>query len=381
MLTRVRVGFALLACLLLVPLGVLIARSFESLERERDLQHASVANRVFDEAERALVGFVREEQARPADEYRNGLRPTQPFVLGYFQVDRSGRFELPYAQTGRESELRTAVQRFAPPPAEAPLQKKLAEAKSEPAERFADAGQAPGTARNVQSLDLLTDRKRSAPAPEKRQLRREEEAKSGLSSSTAALERLGEIAKSKARDEIVAEADAPAPSVTFSRTSGGSADAARDDAAAQLELGRAAEPPAANAPVRAASRAKPEIASEPIAPAPAPDLLAARPNIAPSRLSGERVDAARMLLYRTALLDDGVPYRQGLWVDLEGLGEWLRERVLGESELRDSLELVLLSAEPASGPTLPDGRFIYEYRFAEPFDGLQARLSMTPLGD
>jgi signal transduction histidine kinase len=368
-LTRVRTGFALLAVLLLVPLGVLIARSLETLERERGLQHASVANRVFDEVERELAGFLREEQARPADQYRQSLQPSQPFVLGYFQIDRNGRLETPYAQPGRELELRAAAQRFAPPPRDAAPARRQAEfsdklgkrAKTE-STREAEAQPPTGTARNVQSVDLITGRE-TAPSAAQKRLLAPKESKSGLSSSSAALEQLGEIAKSKARAEI--EPERPT----------------EDEADLQAAPSPAAEPnrgalddAVANVPVQRAGNTRTQ-GGGPLG------SLAGRANIAPSRLSGERVDAARMLLYRTALLDDGVPYRQGLWVDLDGLGEWLRGRVLGSSELRDSLELALLAVDAGPGPALPDGRFVYEYRFAEPFDALQARLAMTPLGD
>ena len=61
MLRRVRTGFLLLGLVLVVLLGLLLSRAFESLEREREVRHAAVATRVFDEAERALGEFLSEE--------------------------------------------------------------------------------------------------------------------------------------------------------------------------------------------------------------------------------------------------------------------------------------------------------------------------------
>jgi len=401
-LTRVRVGFALLAVLLLAPLGLLIARSLETLERERELQHASVANRVFDEAERELAAFLREEQARPADQYRDpgaqALRPSQPFVLGYFQLDRSGRLEMPYAQPGLERELRDAVRSAEPPRSDSPA-RVLAE-KQERESASASAGpadvlQAPGTARNVQSVDLFTGRESAPEAPALRSKSDAAQPKSKPSSSEA-LEQLGKIAKLNARAEIVAEAESPSVDASEDlRDRAYSASAPERDAKRNLGAGQPAPPQTADAVAR--RRVGPP-ASRGRAAAPALEESLARGAlgagaggkagaaggrsvIAPSRLSGERVDALRMLLYRTALLDDGVPYRQGMWVDLAALGAWLRQRVLGESELRDSLELELLTASIEAVPGLPDGRFVYAYRFAEPFEDLQARLSMIPLSD
>jgi signal transduction histidine kinase len=73
--------------------------------------------------------------------------------------------------------------------------------------------------------------------------------------------------------------------------------------------------------------------------------------------------------------------RQGLVVSVDALGDWLTRRVLGESELRDSLELILQSSSPAPSRDLPSDRYVYDYRFADPFESLSLRLAISPLDD
>ncbi len=69
MLRRVRIGFVVLAVALLAPLALLLGRTVESLDHERELRHEAVASRVFDEAERLLSEFLHREEERPADHY------------------------------------------------------------------------------------------------------------------------------------------------------------------------------------------------------------------------------------------------------------------------------------------------------------------------
>ena len=80
---RIRLSFALLAVLLLVPLSLLLARTLAGLDREQAQRHQVVASRVFDEAERTLTVFLNEEESRPAEQYF----PTLIDVL-----ERGGRY-------------------------------------------------------------------------------------------------------------------------------------------------------------------------------------------------------------------------------------------------------------------------------------------------
>jgi signal transduction histidine kinase len=104
---RLRIAFVLLALALAVPLGLLVSRALASVSLERATQHRAVAERVFDEMERALSRFLEREEDRPFEEYRAPLpgqrRPTaslahvpgEPFMAGHFQIDPGGSFHTP----------------------------------------------------------------------------------------------------------------------------------------------------------------------------------------------------------------------------------------------------------------------------------------------
>jgi signal transduction histidine kinase len=111
---RLRLLFALLAVLLVVPTLLFVRHTRESLRVEHELRYRAVAARVFDEMERALSVWLAEEDARPTGHYRyytdaipdaipNGSRtlsplardPERPFVAGYFQIDPDGSFHTP----------------------------------------------------------------------------------------------------------------------------------------------------------------------------------------------------------------------------------------------------------------------------------------------
>src|SRR5262245_36964335 len=109
---RFRLLFVGVAAALLVPAGLLARRALESVELERDARHQTVAERLFDEMERALSGFLATEEQRPFGHYapqytppdepagvlaRSPLAdpPALPFVIGYFQRDPDGTLHLP----------------------------------------------------------------------------------------------------------------------------------------------------------------------------------------------------------------------------------------------------------------------------------------------
>ena len=104
---RVRLLFALVSIALAVPCAMLVQRGFESARVERQLQQRVLAERVFDEMERALSTFLATEEERPFEQYRFFYEPEGavgsalvrsplsradarerwPFVVGHFQVD------------------------------------------------------------------------------------------------------------------------------------------------------------------------------------------------------------------------------------------------------------------------------------------------------
>jgi signal transduction histidine kinase len=540
MLTRVRVGFAALAVVLIVQLTAVILRSLATLDRERDLRHAAVASRVFDEAERALGELLREEQARSVSDYlpvgQDGspsplaAAPRSPFVLGYFQIDRSGRLATPSADTAIAAELRKLVGSLGPGRLEPRAQSAPAPQRKVKRE---EVQQEPGTTRSSAKLDLF-NRQRAVASSEAELSTSDSAPAAAPPTSYEVLAELGRVAQSNTRAAEPTAARAPAPRATAvdeAQSSASRRSAAPAPGAVALEappeaLAIAQETPPSDAPAtmaqpsasarsevgpvavitrrersdafgtgldgavadassppdetfaqselreaarRRAERQGPERqegagleaarsgslaptsegnAPGPIAPSrpprPARDrtggggaspdfaaleeeadardrtedrsaserdsasrdesasaeqsfgesaragrsagTLATAPlgellDIAPSRLSGEPLGDGRIVLYRTAVLPDGLPCRQGLLVDLARLGEWLEARVLGESELRSALDLSFPPPSAPGGAPLPEDRFVYMHRFAEPFDALYARLAVLPLYD
>ena len=68
-LRRLRVAFALLAIALLAPTALLVDRALRGVAAEREARQRAVAERVFDEMERALSSLVAREEARPVESW------------------------------------------------------------------------------------------------------------------------------------------------------------------------------------------------------------------------------------------------------------------------------------------------------------------------
>src|SRR2546423_8217990 len=109
---KFRAQFLLVAVALLVPTTLLVLRALQSVELEGRVRHETVAERLFDEMERALSEFLTREEGRPFGEYgyvytpTGGLAgelvrsplsqpPTLPFVVGYFQIDPDSTVRTP----------------------------------------------------------------------------------------------------------------------------------------------------------------------------------------------------------------------------------------------------------------------------------------------
>jgi signal transduction histidine kinase len=102
--------FALLASILLAAVAFLVFRAVESVDVERRVRHETLAERVFDEMERALTRFVAGEEERPFAPYRGGGAADAPPVLGWFELDATGRVRVPAASsTAATREIETAV--------------------------------------------------------------------------------------------------------------------------------------------------------------------------------------------------------------------------------------------------------------------------------
>ena len=419
---RLRIGFALLGLVLLVPLATLVLRSLDALEREHELRHAAVASRVFEEVERAFSEFLRDEEERPAGDYsplgNSALAggPSRSFVLAYFQTDGSGRIESPMRELSAalraELEESLASSRDREPGRELAKLESGAQAEaSEDGVVEAKDGldQAPGSMRVVQNVKLLTGREIDALAEQKKASKASKRADADGISSYGALEELGRVAKSVRRDEAERRFGAKERSQNYavSRQSKTSAEALAESEAPALAdamarapaavvpstslqssappappAGRAAIESADDAPRAVAGAAREERSERSSALLNSGASQAVRLAMAPSRLSGEKVGAARLLLYRTAIVDRDVPVRQGMLVDLAALARWTETRVLGDSALGDAIALEFPGWTAAAGEAPPPaGRFVYDHRFDAPLEALSLRLALAPLRD
>ena len=123
---RIALLVGVLAALLLVGLGLLVARALDSVAAERAMRHGVLAERVFDELEAELTSLIEREEARPFLQYRffyvpeegvpgaEGLSrsplaevPAEDWLVGWFQVDPDGTVSTPLVP--RDPELGAMV--------------------------------------------------------------------------------------------------------------------------------------------------------------------------------------------------------------------------------------------------------------------------------
>ncbi len=336
---RVRIVFFLLALALLGGGGILVYRALEGVEAERAAQRTTLAARIFDEMERALSEFLEQQESLP---FSGWLAPAAasdpPFVLARFELGPGGALRLSASapdtlgpQLGAWAERRAAA-RDERPLSVSGLGRADAQKSREP--------------------------KRAAPrAPAPEEAAAAPEARSARQSLYDALQSLNRGAEARSQR---------APKLE-------TAPAAKDVARAAREAPAAAAPPAAADRVeqdrlqertaRAADGAKQDV------------VVGERVVIDP--LLGDRLGAERLLLVRTALEGDR-GYRQGLVLDAESLGAWLRQRALGGGALPGASLTFGAGAAPAEGGTSAQE---FQHRFAEPFDALSAGLRLPPLPD
>src|SRR5512135_224246 len=127
---RFRILFVVAAVLVIVPVGLLVHRVIDSVELEQRTRHQAVAERMFDEMERALSELLTREEERPFGQYsydyapqgqdgdalvRSPLAgpPNLPFILGYFQIDPDGGLETPLQPKGADESQASPVTRAA----------------------------------------------------------------------------------------------------------------------------------------------------------------------------------------------------------------------------------------------------------------------------
>ena len=391
-MSRLRLRFLLLGVVLLVPIGLLIQRTLESVEFERRVRHEAVAERVFDEMERALSALLAREEARPYGHYRFYYRPEdtvggvapltrsplaslpeEPFIVGSFQVDPDQSVHTPLRP---RDEADAAASGDWQPSAE----KKRAigaidrvvgghwhaEARNAAvAGPFGDAAQSPGS---TVSLDLRR-------AEESLVTRLESEERPD-SSVYSVLRELNKGVRSRANRQLkVTQEQLPRLEAYAARApmqKRAHADAFAEFAAEAPKEAAEAEADDADERERASRRDR-----------------AVTVELAP--MVGRVIDEQYMLVYRTVLVG-ARGYRQGFLVELPALHLWLREQGLGP----DANERTAYGFEPRSGlaehaqlsfsdPFTPvshetnGSAFVYRHRFAEPFDDLGVTLALTPL--
>jgi signal transduction histidine kinase len=355
--TRIRIALLAVAVGLGVPVALLAWRALDGIALERDVRHQALAERAFDEMERALSAWLEDEEARPFEHYRfyaGATRersplagpPGHPFVLGAFQIDPDGSVNTPLRPD--PAELAAARERGDWPPAPEVEQRieritRLVEETWRSAPTV-DALLAPGTTRPVGGLLA----KESIDAAEA-------DAAAALADDRAsvyqAIQRLnlGAEQRSERKQKIEEVVIAPAaPSAPAEASALSAPEPAREDPARQ---------PAAKSMAKSAV-ARTEVVRAALDP-----------------MVGRAADDAHLLLYRTVLVGrNGQGFRQGLVLDRAALGAWLSERALGATGLSQVAELAF---DPKGEPDA--SAIVFEHRFAEPFDALTARLTLAPL--
>ena len=341
----VRLAFVGLAFVLLVPLALLIQRALESSRVERERSHEAVAARIFDEMERELSAFLRREEDRPFEHYRNLVlgsqalnanlaledsplagEPTESFVVGYFQIEPAGNVTTPHRVDGGLTQTRIETL----------------------TRTVQDHWQRGGAGRRDAAEEALR----------KTELDSDDEAEAFEDSKSAgALRELnrGAAGRQERRSKM---SQAPAASVyNFSSD--------EEENVLQQQRQRAepsASPSQALELEEAVEQSLQKSIDEPVA-------------IRLEPMVGSSVDDQRMVLYRTVVIDRA-GYRQGLLVDVPALVTWLEERVLASNRLG---QFARVSKLDMSAPGPADADYVFTHAFAEPFAPMAATLALGAL--
>ena len=356
---RFRVIFAAVCLVLAIGLGMLVRRLVAGVALEREMRHRAVADRVFDEVERALSGFLGREEERPFAHYRFTYTPpgqlggaaavarsplseppSDDFVVGWFQIDPDGSLSTPFRP--RPDEATQLGERFAPTPDTrariAELERTVAPVwrTAAAATRPQPPGPRPGTTVAVAGTP-------PAPPPEGR-------AAGAVTSAYDALEVMNKAVEQRAERQTKRSLEAPAR---------------RDDLAPEAPAVLSSE-----AARETFQRAKDKLEED------ARDLSPTALELPP--MAGRVLDTRHLILYRTVVVDTR-GYRQGLLVDLPKLEAWLRDQALGGDGLGARAALDFAGPGAPAPPADSAEPFVYLHRFAEPFDDLSARLALRVL--
>jgi signal transduction histidine kinase len=389
---RLQWTLLLLATGLALSVALLASRALEGVAFEKAARHEAVATRVFDEMERGLSRFLEREEARPFAGYDPGAGlygrpPESPFVVGYFQIDPDGTLHPPAAREHAAGRTRGSGEAVPDEQTEldrvqeivAPIQ------KNEPdlglatptalLERRAPPGKTKRLAAPRPQADAAAEPRRQDLAVGSRK-DAEGEREANAYEVLQSFNQSAAYRSTRQKKQSLAKASPPAPSAAPT--------AAREDRTWQI----AAAPAYPERPEMAGAMADDRDAPAPAAAAapaleeqeakrgtPAEDLLQALLDPMVGRPSGPE----HLLLYRTVVVGEQ-GYRQGLVIDRDRLGEWLREQVLlASAGLERSTRFWFFGAGQEVRYQAPASSLVYEHRFAEPFDAFSVVLALAPL--
>jgi signal transduction histidine kinase len=401
-MARIRIVFVVLAALVLLPMALLVHRTLEGIDAEREVQHRAVADRIFDEMESEISAFLLEEEMRPFDHYRFyytpqgapsaqsalvrsplSKPPLHPWVLGYFQIDPDERFYTPMLprmpalalQRGDWEESVASIERARE--IEAIVQASLG--GDRPVEEALVPGGAPSAPKVAHEPGTTRDQR--APLPVHRaafdlresspqEVRSAESADEDESDTAAAYKAIRSLNRGvRKRPERTSK---QMLSLVFSQPEGrgGVTVTATVEDPETGEIQKVGE----------ASLALEAGSSHPLSALRAPAARAAadlgRVEVLP--LMAQLDGAGHMVLSRPVLSQRG-SYRQGMVLDVYGLARWLDERVLAGNMLQRTARREFFAFAQGPPPPRHADDFVYVHRFAVPLDAMGVQLSMTPL--
>ncbi len=351
---RFRLLFVAIALIVVVPVALLLRRAVASVELERRTRHQAVAERIFDEMERALSELLAGEEERPFGQYSHDYippgeeggalvrsplaeAPSLPFIIAYFQINPDGTVQTPTGRSPEADEKDAGAGRTI-----------LSELDRTAGWYFRD-GASLGVVRNRTAPALQAPGSTVAASNEADlQGAKEQLQSSGAVSVFDALRALNKGVEQRAGRQAKTELAFAPPSANARAvdTDAGT----RDAGGALVPRADAAKQSPANAP--------------------------ARLEIAP--MLGRVIDPRHVLLYRT-VVREAQTYRQGLLLDLNTLADWLRTRALGGNDVASYATVDFTNARVPAAIPAGAAAFVYQHRFAEPFADVSARLALRPL--
>ncbi|MEM6531325.1 MAG: HAMP domain-containing sensor histidine kinase [Myxococcota bacterium] len=350
-MNRLRLVFAAVAVALLVPVTLIVRVTLEAVAIERAQEHEAVADRVFEEMQRALETLLDEEERRPPGQYKKYFVPSgdttltrspladlpyPPYVLGYFELDENRTFQTPLVETStiarderaaRLASLQTLVRDEWPPgerlafnvPAqqfsepEPPKKKASKRKRADTQSTVALKGQLPRKGKNIEEPDVFESLKQIG--------------------STRLRQQKRAPVKFKTSPKNVYNLDSES-----SLNDGGLVPRQQEQ--------RRAPPPPSTIDV----------------------------NVDP--MMGRVLGDARLALYRTVWSAEG-SVRQGVVIDVAALGTWLQAQTIADTDFAD-LITVRTGLNADVGREL-DGDYVFQRQFLEPFGALRAAVAMPTL--